>query len=173
MLLVFGGRVLGVEFVEEPNAGFLVDAQGLEEREGVGFERAFRVVVLASSGAGAPVVHVPLLLDVADEEAVAGPARKESGVREGVPSCLGARSSLEGELDAVVEVLGDEGLVISVVDLASPAERAVVRGVAQDGVRPCPCSGRVLVVSAGRDVVRSVWFAVRSTPRLLPRRRVP
>lgn len=97
-------------------------------------------MVLASFGAGAPVVHVPLLLDVADEEAVAGPARKESGVREGVPSCLGARSSLEGELDAVVEVLGDEGLVISVVGLASPAERAVVRGVAQDGV-----ADRVLV----------------------------
>ena len=36
MLLVFGGRVLGVEFVEEPGAGFLVDAQGLEEREDVG-----------------------------------------------------------------------------------------------------------------------------------------
>lgn len=38
VLLVFGGRVSGVEFVEEPGAGFLVDAQGLEEREGVGFK---------------------------------------------------------------------------------------------------------------------------------------
>ena len=72
LFLVGAGRE-PVEFVEEPGAGFLVDSQGLEEREGVGFERAFRVVVLASFGAGAPVVHVPLLLDVAGEEAVPGP----------------------------------------------------------------------------------------------------
>lgn len=124
------GRLLVVPFADladEPVADGVVDAQVLQELDRRLIQVAFWVVASASTLAVAGVVDVASLLDLSDEQAVAGVARDQSGICKVVALLVRSAPAGEDVLDALVERSGDEWLVLALVGLAAPGERAGVR----------------------------------------------